>query len=70
MVSKEKGCVILPLTEKELNSIDQQLGLEQLLIKKYTSFANACTDQQLRKKCEQIASQHQSHYNKLLNLLN
>ena len=30
----------------------------------------ACTDQQLKTKCEQIAAQHQNHYTTLLNQLN
>ena len=60
----------MPLTSKELSAIEDQLNFEQLLIKKYKFFANTCTDQQLKVKCEQIAAQHQSHYATLLNQLN
>lgn len=60
----------MPLTAKELSAIEDQLNFEQILIKKYKLYANTCTDQQLKIKCEQIAAQHQNHYNTLLNQLN
>lgn len=58
------------LTAKELVSIEDQLAGEQVLIKKYKIYAEASTDPQIRTKCEQIASKHQNHYNRLLNQLN
>lgn len=60
----------MPLTSKELSAIEDQLNMEQVLIKKYKLYANACADQQLKAKCEQIAAQHQNHYATLLNELN
>lgn len=60
----------MPLTSKELSAIQDQLSMEQVLIKKYKMYAHACTDQQLKTKCEQIAAQHQNHYATLLNQLN
>ena len=60
----------MPLTSKELSAIEDQLNMEQVLVKKYKLYANACTDQQLKTKCEQIAAQHQNHYTTLLNELN
>lgn len=57
------------LTSKELSAIEDQLGVEQTLIKKYQSYAAMSNDSQIKTKCEQIASLHQQHYNTLLQLL-
>jgi hypothetical protein len=37
-----------------------------VLVKKYKSYANQCTDPQLKTKCEQVASRHQEHFNRLM----
>lgn len=58
------------LTSKELSAIEDQLSNEQVLIKKYQLYAQVSSDPQIKTKCEQIASKHQSHYNRLLNHLN
>lgn len=58
------------LTAKELAAIEDQLGNEQVLIKKYQVYAQATTDPQIKTKCEQIASKHQNHYDRLLSQLN
>lgn len=58
------------LTEKELSALEDQLSLEQNLIQKYKAYAQQCTDQELKMKCEQIAAKHQTHFNTLLNNLN
>ena len=60
----------MPLTAKELSAIEDQLNLEQILVKKYRLYAGTCADQQLKIKCEQIAAQHQDHYRSLLAQLN
>lgn len=57
------------LSSKELTAIEDQLGQEEVLVKKYKFYAQMTTDPQLRTKCEQIASKHQNHYTKLLNQL-
>lgn len=57
------------LTSKELSGIVDQLGQEELLVKKYKMYAQMTTDPQLETKCEQIAAKHQTHYVKLLNQL-
>lgn len=57
------------LTEKELTAIDEQLAQEQLLIKKFKSYSTQATDPALKTKCDQIANQHQCHYNTLMNNL-
>lgn len=58
------------LTSKELTAIGEQLDYEQLLIKKFKAYSCQTNDQQLKSKCDQIASKHQEHYNRLLNQLN
>ena len=54
------------LSAKELTAIEDQLGMEQVLVKKYRSYAALTADPQLKTKCEQIANAHQTHYNRLL----
>ena len=58
------------LTSKELTAIEDQLNMEQLLVKKYKTYAGMVGDQQLKTKCEQIANKHQAHYQRLLTYLN
>lgn len=57
------------LTSKELSALEDQLNYESVLIKKYRTFAQQCSDQALKNKCNQIADRHQSHYNTLLGYL-
>lgn len=58
------------MTVTELVNIKKQLDLEQVLIKKYTVFAQLCTDQMLKTACEKAAAEHKNHYVSLLNQLN
>ena len=58
------------LTTKELAAIEDQLGLEQNLIKKYKLYAQQSTDPQIKIKCEQIAAKHQNHFTRLMGQLN
>ena len=57
------------ITTKELTAIEDQLGMEENMVKKFKMYAQTCTDPQLKTKCEQIAAKHQSHYTRLLNQL-
>ena len=57
------------LTARELTSLEDQLSAEQLLIKKYKSYAVLATDPQLKTLYEQIAGRHQTHYDRLLTFL-
>lgn len=58
------------LSAKELTAIDDQLTLEQNLVKKYKMYAVSTSDPQIKTKCEQIAAKHQNHYDRLLGHLN
>ena len=57
------------LTDRELAALEDQLALEQAIIKKAKLYARQCGDPQLRTKCEQIAARHQNHYTRLLGRL-
>ncbi len=57
------------LTSKELSALEDQLAGEEILVKKYRSFAEQCTDNALKTKCTSIADTHQKHFNTLLGYL-
>ena len=58
------------LTERELSLLEDSLSAEQLLIKKYQTYAVLCSDPQLKAQCDKIAGQHQQHFDKLMGFLN
>ncbi len=53
----------------EFNSLKKQLDSELRLIGKYKKYLKECSDPQLKQKFEQIISNHQEHYIRLLNQL-
>jgi len=57
------------LTSKELAALEDQLAGEEILVKKYTTFAQQCTDSALKTKWGAIADTHRKHYNTLLGYL-
>lgn len=58
------------LTAKELTAIEDQLGIEQNLIKKYQMYASQSQDPQIKQKCTEMANKHQNHFNTLIGHLN
>ena len=56
----------MPLTSKELSAIEEQLNVEQVLIKKYALYATMTSDPQLKIQFENNSAKHQNHYNRLL----
>lgn len=54
------------LTAKELTAIEDQLAIEDNIIKKYKMYAQSSQDQQIKTKCEEIAGKHQIHFNTLM----
>lgn len=60
----------MSITAKELTAIEDQLSGEKLLVTKCKAYAQMCDDQQLKQKCETMASKHQNHYDRLLSYLN
>lgn len=57
------------LTVKELMALNDRLSCEQVLIKKYRTFAQRCQDAGLKAKCNQAADKHQQHFNTLMGYL-
>jgi len=65
-----RGSIMANLTAKELSAIEDQLGIEQNLIKKYNMYAQTSQDAQIKTKCQQIATRHQGHVDTLMGHLN
>lgn len=57
------------LTTKELTALDDQMGQEQTLIKKYQSMAAMCSDPEIKREFNDIAKKHQQHYDTLMTFL-
>lgn len=57
------------LTDAELASVREALQAEKRLIEKCKSFANLTDDPTVRGLCEQIAAQHQTHYDTIFGVL-
>lgn len=53
-----------------LKVLEDQLNYESLMTKKFSSYANYCTDTELKNLCQQSSQKHKQHYNELLNYLN
>lgn len=58
------------ITQKELLFIKDRLYEEEMLVKKYTLYAEMCGDPQIKTKCEQTAAKHKNHFNTLMNIIN
>ncbi|HNX13272.1 MAG TPA: spore coat protein [Oscillospiraceae bacterium] len=57
------------LTSKELCALDEQLGTEQLLVKRCRAAATACTDPSIKQHFTTMADSHQKHYDTLRKFL-
>lgn len=57
------------ITSKELGGISDLLAIEKNIIAKYMQDARETTDANLKNSYEQIAMQHQRHYDELLSNL-
>ena len=53
------------LTTKELTAIEEQLGSEQEIIRKYQMCSQNATDPTLQTLCQEMASKHQRNYDTL-----
>lgn len=56
----------MALTTKELSAIEDTLSQEQVLVKKFRSYAQSTQDQVLKGKFEQMAAKHQNNFDKLM----
>ena len=57
------------LTSKELSALEDQLGQEQTLVKKYRAMACLCSDAKLSQDLNCYAQKHQQHYDTLVSFL-
>ncbi|MEG0978521.1 MAG: spore coat protein [Oscillospiraceae bacterium] len=57
------------LTVEELHAIEEQLNFEQILVKKFRTYASMTSDPQIKTTCEQIAAQHKCHYDIIMGYL-
>ena len=58
------------LTSKELSALEDQLGSEETLVKKYEAMACLCTDAAIAQELQTIAGKHRAHFNALVRFLN
>lgn len=58
------------LTAKELSLLEDQMNLEQLMVKKYNALEGMATDSEVKSKIRAAADRHQQHFNKLKTHLN
>jgi len=57
------------LTSKELSALEDQIGSEANLVKKYEAMACLCSDGKLRQDMVNFANKHRAHYNTLVGFL-
>ncbi len=57
------------ISEKELSFLNDMLDEEELLVKKFKMLAEHTDDKEIKEKFEQIAKQHQGHFNDLYSQL-
>ena len=57
------------LTSKELTALEDQIGQEQLLARKYQAMSGMCTNPQIKQCLSDYAGSHQQHYNQLVTFL-
>ena len=57
------------LTCKELSALEDQLGQEQMLVKKYQAMSGLCANQQVKQRLGDFANKHQQHYDTLVSFL-
>ncbi|MFW5647726.1 MAG: hypothetical protein ACOCG5_01430 [Candidatus Alkaliphilus sp. MAG34] len=58
------------MDSNNLKVLEDQLNYESLMSKKFSHYANFCTDTELKNLCQQSSQKHKQHYNELLNFLN
>jgi hypothetical protein len=54
------------LTQKELAALEDSLGEEELLVKKFRSYASKAQDPQIKKAADQLANRHKQHFETLM----
>ncbi len=57
------------LTSKELSALEDQIGQEQLMAKKFQTMSGMCQNQQIKQCLSDYANKHQQHFNTLMTFL-
>lgn len=57
------------LTSKELTALEDQIGHEETIVKKYETLASLCNDQKIGQDFTNIANKHRQHFNTLVTFL-
>jgi ferritin len=57
------------LTSKELSALEDQIGQEQLMAKKYQAMSGMCQNQQIKQCLTDHANKHQQHFDTLMTFL-
>jgi rubrerythrin len=57
------------LTAKELTALEDQIGMEKTLVKKYQAMASLCNDANIQQRLTDFAQKHQTHCNTLMTFL-
>lgn len=57
------------LTSKELSALEDQIGTEENLVKKYEAMACLCNDTKIQQDLNNFANKHRAHYNTLVSFL-
>ena len=57
------------LTAKELTALEDQIGMEQTLVKKYEAMACLCSNTAIAQDMNDVANKHRAHYNTLVQFL-
>ncbi|MDR0838071.1 MAG: spore coat protein [Oscillospiraceae bacterium] len=58
------------LTTKELSALEDQIGQEKTLVKKYQSMAQMATDSAISQSLNEFAQKHQQHVTTLMSFFN
>jgi hypothetical protein len=57
------------LTSKELTALDEQIGTEENLVKKFEALSCLCNDTKIQQDLVNCANKHRQHYNTLVSFL-
>ena len=58
------------LDANNLKVLEDQLSHEAMMNKKFSNYAEHCTDSELKNLCQQASEKHKKHYDELLDYLN
>lgn len=57
------------LTSRELTALEEQIGSEEMLVKKFEAMACLCNDTKIQQDLNNFANKHREHYNTLVSFL-